>query len=360
MADDAPNPTVEAAAKAPPEGWRTDIQRRIDEAADILAETLVDMWRAKTRAELDGRTSPPAGAPMPAPSEPIDSPGLLKPDRDAPLRRVFRPLDRYDRREVHKLLARTRFPGSELANEPVDGRRHRVMLHLGRYLLGVAVVDEYGDIAVLRAIAVRKTYRRQGHGRALAAHVVRRTYETGVGRVYCVAAKPWFVEEIGFEYRERATVPEDAARLAGIVDAPPGTLVFELTPTKDGHRTPRRMFPSSATELLKMTPDPKPGRKKRTPRSPGAAAEQKRQSGTEMKMPNEVGPKFGPMIPTHPDIGEKCAACKVPFKAGDYTTLVVLGPGPDAESRGRARAGRSYNAVAALVHWACATGQEES
>lgn len=77
-----------------------------------------------------------------------------------------------------------------------------------------------------------------------------------------------------------------------------------------------------------------------------------------MTMPIEVGPKFGPMVADHPDVSEKCAACKVPFRAGDYTTLVLLGPGPDAESRERARAGRAYDAVAALVHWACATGEQ--
>lgn len=66
--------------------------------------------------------------------------------------------------------------------------------------------------------------------------------------------------------------------------------------------------------------------------------------------------KMGPKVDDHPSIGEPCPACKVPFKAGDYTTLVSLGPGDDAEAQWRARAGRIYNAVAVEVHYSCATG----
>ena len=63
--------------------------------------------------------------------------------------------------------------------------------------------------------------------------------------------------------------------------------------------------------------------------------------------------KFGPKDKEHPSIGNKCMACKVPFKAGDYTTLVALGPGMNQEARDRCKAGRAYNAVAVEVHWDC-------
>ncbi len=66
--------------------------------------------------------------------------------------------------------------------------------------------------------------------------------------------------------------------------------------------------------------------------------------------------KFGPKSPDHPSVGTECPACRKPFAAGDYTTLVLLGPGDDEESQARAREGRAYNAVAAEVHWACHTG----
>jgi hypothetical protein len=72
-------------------------------------------------------------------------------------------------------------------------------------------------------------------------------YDDGVGRVYTTAASPWFIEEIGFEFREHGALTGDVSRLAGIIDTPPTAFVFELTPTKNGHRAPRGMVPHSAT-----------------------------------------------------------------------------------------------------------------
>lgn len=68
--------------------------------------------------------------------------------------------------------------------------------------------------------------------------------------------------------------------------------------------------------------------------------------------------QFNPLGDDHPAIGMTCPACGVPFTANDVTTLVALGPGDDPEEQAKARAGRAYNAVAALVHWRCATGAE--
>lgn len=69
-------------------------------------------------------------------------------------------------------------------------------------------------------------------------------------------------------------------------------------------------------------------------------------------------PRFGPKQPGHPSVGEQCPACHRPFVAGDYTTLVELGPGDDPEQRAKASAGGVYTAVALEVHYACATGDE--
>jgi hypothetical protein len=65
--------------------------------------------------------------------------------------------------------------------------------------------------------------------------------------------------------------------------------------------------------------------------------------------------KFGPK--PYPSLIAKCPACGVLFAKGDYTTLIALGPGNDPEQQVLARQGRSYNAVAVEVHWACATGE---
>jgi hypothetical protein len=67
--------------------------------------------------------------------------------------------------------------------------------------------------------------------------------------------------------------------------------------------------------------------------------------------------KFGPKKADHPGIGNPCPACKQSFVAGDYTTLVMIGPGDDPDAQERARAGRVYNAVAVEAHWTCVTGE---
>jgi hypothetical protein len=68
--------------------------------------------------------------------------------------------------------------------------------------------------------------------------------------------------------------------------------------------------------------------------------------------------KFGPKVAAHHSVGKPCPACKKKFKAGDYTTLIALGPGDSKEQQKKALTGRAYNAVAVEVHWACATGYE--
>lgn len=68
--------------------------------------------------------------------------------------------------------------------------------------------------------------------------------------------------------------------------------------------------------------------------------------------------RFGPKQAGHPGIGVECPACHQPFIEGDYTTLVLLGPGDDPEERKRRDEGRPYNAVAVEVHWDCSdTGE---
>lgn len=62
---------------------------------------------------------------------------------------------------------------------------------------------------------------------------------------------------------------------------------------------------------------------------------------------------FGPKAADHPSIGEKCPACHQPFRAGDMTTLVSIGPGDSEEERARRDAGHPYKSVAVEVHWEC-------
>lgn len=69
--------------------------------------------------------------------------------------------------------------------------------------------------------------------------------------------------------------------------------------------------------------------------------------------------KSGPKQADHPSVGEKCPACKKPFKAGDYTTLVCLGPGDDEEARWQRDEGRPHNVVSLEIHWECSEQKED-
>lgn len=71
--------------------------------------------------------------------------------------------------------------------------------------------------------------------------------------------------------------------------------------------------------------------------------------------------KFSPLGSAHPAVTKPmtCPACDQHFKEGDVTTLVELGPGNNPEAQRLARSGQAYTAVASIVHWACATGEEE-
>lgn len=242
-------PQPDATAEIAHEERRADVQRRIDEVAGVLAETLLGMWRAKHRAERRGEPWPPPEPPKPEPTR-----RSVLSDRPKALRRAFRELALGDEPVANVLLQATWFPVLELWLEPAGGKRTRAVLEYGSVVMGIVVLDEYGDAAVLRALAVRATHREQGHGRSLVEFIIRHAYQTGVGRMYAASGTPWFAEEVGFEVRERELVPEDARRLPGIIDAPRNAFVFELTPTMSGRRAPRRSVPRSASEAIATGP----------------------------------------------------------------------------------------------------------
>lgn len=66
--------------------------------------------------------------------------------------------------------------------------------------------------------------------------------------------------------------------------------------------------------------------------------------------------RFGPKSENHHSIGKKCSACNKKFKAGDFTTVIKLGPGENKEEQERARNGLPYNAISTEIHFSCATG----
>lgn len=75
-------------------------------------------------------------------------------------------------------------------------QRYRVVLNLGRTRAGVAILDAYGEVAVLRAIAVRLSHRRERHGSALGAFMIQIAHELGVARLYAAAATTGFLDAL--------------------------------------------------------------------------------------------------------------------------------------------------------------------
>lgn len=62
--------------------------------------------------------------------------------------------------------------------------------------------------------------------------------------------------------------------------------------------------------------------------------------------------KYDPLPADHPGVGQTCMLCNKFIQAGDVTTLLPTGPADDEEAE-KMRAGRTYIAIAALVHWDC-------
>lgn len=72
-----------------------------------------------------------------------------------------------------------------------------------------------------------------------------------------------------------------------------------------------------------------------------------------------VGPSSTEQAVAGDDLaGFICDACLEPIEAGDLLAVVPLGPGKDAEQRRLCRAGELYDSQTAVVHRACATGEE--
>lgn len=63
--------------------------------------------------------------------------------------------------------------------------------------------------------------------------------------------------------------------------------------------------------------------------------------------------RFGPKKADHPSVGETCLLCEAELMPGDYTTLIAVGPAEGDETR--EEDGKSHDALAAEIHWTCAS-----
>jgi len=74
-------------------------------------------------------------------------------------------------------------------------------------LLGVAGLEIYGRVALLRSVAVEKDSRRMGHGRALVEAVLRNAKQNGVHTIYLLTetASDYF-KHLGFDLVDRKDI----------------------------------------------------------------------------------------------------------------------------------------------------------
>jgi len=74
----------------------------------------------------------------------------------------------------------------------------------------------------------------------------------------------------------------------------------------------------------------------------------------------KIGCDLQKMVVTngHPMIGSFCPACGEEFGAGDFVTLLTVGPGADPIEREKCRRGEPYIAFSLPIHWVCATGEQ--
>lgn len=258
-----------------------DLRRRRAEAADVLAESLLDMWLREQRAKRARRTGRPARdcepvppetaaaseAPEPAmplperePSAPRQLPRKRKRATEPPHLRPPRMYRRYDDATaddldlVAPLLAPHGLTRQDLA---APANRIFVVQRVMREITGAGVLDKHGPVGVLRAVVIAPKVRRLTHGSLLATQLLKRAHYERVLNVYALGLVPEFLDALGFAEMQRADVPRQVLALPGLAGS---TLpIFEIAPRADGAiRTRSRRYPKTLTELF-ATPDKKRG-----------------------------------------------------------------------------------------------------
>jgi arsenate reductase len=103
-------------------------------------------------------------------------------------------------------MAEAGLPTADLAN-------HRTFFHyatLKRHGVGWGGFERYDRDVLLRSLAVMPDFHRQGHGRNMAALLMRRAYDAGARQAYVLtdsAGARAFFEKLGFAAIDRVTAP---------------------------------------------------------------------------------------------------------------------------------------------------------
>jgi len=127
-----------------------------------------------------------------------------------------------DRRYVEGLLAENDLPVADLFGK-LDCL---YVWEAGSEPVGVGGLERYGEVALLRSVAVEASARGAGHGTALCEDLLDRARAEGVSTVYLLTTTAGaFFDRLGFERVDRASVPEPIRETEEFADLCPSAAV---------------------------------------------------------------------------------------------------------------------------------------
>jgi amino-acid N-acetyltransferase len=92
--------------------------------------------------------------------------------------------------------------------------------------IGVGGIEQYGDVALLRSVAVDESERGAGHGTELCAELLDDAREAGVSDVYLLTeTAPDFFADLGFERIDRDAAPDPIQDTTEFRDLCPSTAI---------------------------------------------------------------------------------------------------------------------------------------
>lgn len=122
---------------------------------------------------------------------------------------------------VHRVVALLR--ENDLPHEDVREHPSRfVLATTDSTLVGVGGLEPYGDIGLLRSLAVTESHRGQGYGTTICDALEQRARDTGIETLYLLTTTPTsFFEQRGYEEIDRTDAPEAIQRTTEFADRCP-------------------------------------------------------------------------------------------------------------------------------------------
>lgn len=119
--------------------------------------------------------------------------------------------------QVRHLLTESKLPSSDLSSKHLE---HFWGCGPAEAPEGVVGLEIYGDVALLRSLAVALDSRGRGHGKALVAQAERYARSQGVSRVYLLTTTAeTFFDRLGYRKADRESAPasiRDTQQFAGL------------------------------------------------------------------------------------------------------------------------------------------------